>query len=89
MSQQSFGSIGPFDAEAEDLTSYEDHFRLYLTANGITDDDKQQAIFLTCGTATASLFGSLATPKKPSDLPIADLLKLAAAHYHPKPSLAV
>ena len=28
-------------------------------------------------------------PKKPSDLPIADLLKLAAEYYHPKPSLAV
>ena len=42
-----------------------------------------------CGTATYSLFRSLAVPKKPSDIPIADLLKLAAAHYHPKPSLAV
>ena len=36
-----------------------------------------------------TLFRSLATRKKPSDLPIANLLKLAAAHYHPKPSLAV
>ena len=90
MSQQNFGNIGPFNAAVEDWTSYEECFHLYLTTNGITDDDKKQAIFLTtCGTATYTLFRSLAAPKKPSDLPIADLLKLAAVHYHPKLSLAV
>ena len=90
MSQQSFGNIGPLDATAEDWTSYEERFKLYLTANGITDDEKKRAIFLmTCGATAYSLFRSLSAPKKPSDLPIADLLKLAAAHYHPQPSLAV
>ena len=56
----------------------------------ITDDDKKQGKFLTtCGAATYTLFRNLAAPKKPSEVPIADLMKLAAAHYHPKPSLAV
>ena len=90
MSQQSYGNIGPFDSAVKDWTSYEERFRLFFTTNGITDDDKKQAIFLTtCGTATYILFNSLAAPKKPSNLAIADLLKLAAAHYHLKPSPAV
>ena len=42
MSQQSYGNIGPFDSPAEDWMSYEERFRLYFTANGITDDDKKQ-----------------------------------------------
>ena len=43
----------------------------------------------TCGAATYTLFRSLVEPKKSSEVPIAELMKLAAAHYHPKPSLAV
>ena len=42
-----------------------------------------------CGTATYTLFRSLTTPKKLSEVYIAELSKLAAAHYHPKPSLAI
>ena len=45
MSQQSFGSIGPFNSAVEDWTSYEEGFRLFFTANEITDDDKKEAIF--------------------------------------------
>ena len=90
MSQQSFGNIGAFNAAVEDRTSYEERFRLFLTANGITDDNKKQAIFLTTSsTETYLLFRSLAALKKPSDLLIADLLKIAAECYYPKPSLGV
>ena len=74
---------------SEDWTSYKERLRLFFTANWITDEDKQAVFLTTCGAATYTLFCSLAVPKKPSIVPVADLLKLASAHYHPKPSLAV
>ena len=82
--------MGPFDPSTENWISYEERFRLYLTANEVTSDEKKQAIFLTtCGTSTYNLLRSLAAPKKPPELPFAELVKLAAGHYHPKPSLAI
>ena len=90
MFQQNYRTIGLFDASVEDWTSYEEHFRLYFTPNKITDDDKKRATFLTrCAAVTYTLFQSLAALKKPIKISIAELLKLAAAHYHPKPTLAV
>ena len=51
---------------------------------------EEVSYFLTmCVATTYTLFRSLATPKIPSGILIAELLKLAAAQYHPKPSLAV
>ena len=77
----------PFDPSTEDWISYEERFRLYLGANEVTSDEKEQAIFLTtCGTSTDNLLRSLAAPKKPPELPFAELVQLAAEHYHPKPS---
>ena len=82
--------MGPFDPSAKDWISYKEHFRLYFTANEVTSDEKQQAIFLTtCDTMTHKLLRSLAAKKKPSELTFAELVKLAAGHYHPKLSLAV
>ena len=90
MTQQSFGIVGPFDSAIEDWTSYEERFRLFFKANDIKDDGKQLAIFLTtCGAATYKLLRSLAAPRKPADVSLTDLWKLASEHYHPKPSLAV
>lgn len=87
---QSYGTIGPFDAATEDWTSYEQRFTFFFTASKITNADNKQAILLTIyGAATYTLFRSLAAPKKPSEVPIADLLKLAAAHYDPKLSQGV
>ena len=82
--------MGPFDPSTENWISYEERFRLYLAANEVASDEKKQAIFLTtCGTSTYNLLRSLAAPKKPPELTFAELVKLAAGHYHPKPSLAV
>ena len=87
MSQQSYGTIGSFDATAEDWISYKERFRLYFTANEIPDNENKETIFLTtCGAVTYSLIHNLAAPKKPSEHSFAELLKLAAAHYHLKPS---
>ena len=90
MSSPNFGVMGPFDPSAENCISYEERFRLYLTANEVTSDEKKQAVFLTtCGTSTYNLFRSLAAPRKPPELSFAELVKLAAGHYHPEPSQAV
>ena len=79
-----------FDSAIEDWTSYEERFRLFFEANDIKDNGKQLAIFLTtCGAATYKLLRSLAAPKKPADVSLTELWKLAAEHYHPQPSLAV
>ena len=82
--------MGPFDPSTENWISYEERFRLYLTANEVASDERKQAIFLTtCGTSTYNLLRSLAALKKPPELTFAELVKLAAGHYHPKPSLAI
>ena len=79
MSRSNFGVIGQFDPSAENWISYEEHFRLYFTAKEITSDEKKQVIFLkTCGTSSYNLLRSLASPKKPSELSFAELVKLAA-----------
>ena len=90
MSSPNFGVMSPFDPSTENWIFYEERFRLYLTANEVTSDEKKEAIFLTtCGTSTYNLLRSLAATKKPPELPFAELVKLAAGHYHPKPSFAV
>ena len=90
MSNPNLGVIGPFDPSTENWISYEERFRLNRTANEVTSDERKQAIFLTtCGTSTYNLLRSLAAPKKPPELSLAELVKLAAGHYHAKPSLAM
>ena len=90
MAQTNFGTVGPFNPGVEDWISYEQHFKFYLTANDVAFDKKQRAIFVTtCGATTYSLVCSLAVPKRPSELTFAEIIKLAAEHYHLNPSLAV
>ena len=91
MSQQSYGTVGLFDAAAKDWTSYEERFRLFSppTRSPMMTRSMQGIFLTTCGAATYTLFRNLAAPKKPSEVPIADLMTLATAHYHPKPSLSV
>ena len=90
MAQLNCRTVGPFLPAVEDWISYEERLRFYLTANKVDADDKQRDIFLTiCGTMTYSLVHSLTALKKPSELTFAEIIKLGAEHYYPRPSLAV
>ena len=54
------GSIGEFDTDKEDWTSYTERLQQYFTANEVTDAAKQRAVLLSiCGPATYQLIRNL------------------------------
>ena len=60
----------------------------YLTANGITDEDKQRAILLSaCGITTYKLPKTLVAPIELTSKSFSDLIKLAQEHHNLKPSV--
>ena len=62
----------------------------YFAANKIEDADQQRAILLSvCGPATYRLIRNLVSPKKPTELKIADFITIVQKHHDPKPSMIV
>ena len=84
------GSIGEFQGHPEGWTEYIERLECYFTANDVATDEKRRAILLAyCGDATYSTIRSLVAPRKPTEVPYDDLVKLAQAHYNPRPSQIV
>ncbi|MPC36348.1 hypothetical protein E2C01_029804 [Portunus trituberculatus] len=86
-----FGHIGEFDEF--DKSAWEewcDRLEQYFLTNKVEDDAVKRAVFLSSvRAATYSTLSSLCSPKKPKELPFAELLKLLQGHYAPKPSTVV
>ena len=83
-------SIGEFQRNPEGWTEYIEQLECYFTANDVATNEKRRAILLACcGDATYSIICSLAAPRKPTEVPYNDLVKLAQAHYSPRPSQIV
>ncbi|KAG5840261.1 hypothetical protein ANANG_G00186940 [Anguilla anguilla] len=73
-----------FNEANESFTIYEERFAQFIEANGI-EEGKQRAVFLSVvGPKTFSLLTDLVAPKKPSETPLADLLKVLRDFYVPK-----
>ena len=84
------GSIGEFQGHPEGWTEYIERLECYFTANDVATDEKRRAILLAyCGDATYSTIRSLVAPRKLTEVPYDDLVKLAQAHYNPRPSQIV
>ena len=84
------GSIGEFQGNPEGWTEYIKRLERYFTANDGATNKKRRAIFLACcGDVTYSIIRSLAAPRKPTEIPYNDFVKLAQAHYNPRPSQIV
>ena len=79
------GSIGEFDSEKEDWTSYTG-VEEYFVANDVDDATKQRAILLSnCGSSTYQLAKQLFSPTKLKELTYKAVVEWLARHFSPKP----
>ena len=84
------GRLDAFDVESDEWPQYEERMLCYFEANGITDEVRMRAIFLsTVGARTYKLLRSLVAPAKPRDKSFRDLQRALSDHYAPKPSVTV
>ena len=84
------GTIGEYDPDKEDWTSYTEHLCEYFIANDVKADNKKKAILLSVvGAATYQLIRNLSAPGKPADKSFEDLTKLVTTHYKPAPSVII
>jgi hypothetical protein len=82
-----FGNVGEFVPSQEEWTQYEDRISHFFTANGIEDDDKKRAVFLSMvGPSTYKLLCNLITLKKPGELLYDQLVQALRKHHNPTPS---
>ena len=71
-----FGCLEPFDATSEDWSGYMERMGEFFVANGITEDRKQVAVFLSSfGPSTYRLLKNLLAPSVPSSIDITVALK--------------
>ena len=67
-SQTLVGQIIAFYAEEEEWSIFVEQFEQYFDANGITENGKRQAIFLSvCGKRRYCVIRNLVNPNKPAD----------------------
>ena len=84
------GTIGEFDPEKEDWTSYTERLQQYFTANDVDNASKQRAILLSvCRPKTYQLIRNLIAPAKPVTKSLEEIVQLVQEHHHPKPSAIV
>ena len=85
------GRIEEFDGSKEaDWQQYVEHLAHFFTANGITDADKKQAVFLSViGAATYKTLRSILSPAKQGDKTYEELIEKLSRHFHPAPSKIV
>ena len=82
------GSVGEFAVGGkESFESYLERVELFFTANGVVDDVKKKAIFLTvCGSELYQLIRNLVTPSKPVDKTLKEITDAVSSHISPKPN---
>ena len=84
------GSLGEFDGNQEEWTSYMERMDQYFTANNITNPVKMYAILLSsCGSSTYKLIWSQVAPDKHTERSYSELVTLVGENYHSKPSMTV
>ena len=81
------GTIGEFQEGREDWKQYTERLQHFMDANGITDEDRKRAVFLTViGPKAYKLLASLVAPAKPGEKAYGDLVKVMSEHQNPLPS---
>ena len=82
-----FGKIYPFNPSQDDWPLYVERLRHVFVANGITEETKKQAIFLSViGPSNYKLLSSLLAPNKPGDKEYNTLVNKFSEHFTPAPS---
>ena len=73
--------------DKEDWNQYAERLEHFFTANGITSDEKKQAVFLTIiGAKAYKQLRSLIAPAKPGEKDFTVLAEAMKNHYTPAPS---
>ncbi|XP_018574450.1 uncharacterized protein LOC108913383 [Anoplophora glabripennis] len=77
------GTIEPFNTgEPLKWKTYMERFQFFITANGITDETKKKAVFLSiCGPSTYDIIHSLIAPQAVSDVDLAVITEKLSAHF--------
>ena len=85
------GSVSEFNSAQEDWRhSYAERLEQYFAANDVKDEEKMRVILLSvCGPSTYRLMRNLCAPAKPTKKSYAQLVKLVADHFNPRPSVIV
>ncbi len=83
--QRIVSSIGPFDTNVEDWTSYSERLEQYFVANGIPEDKKVAGLIGEIGGETYKLLRKLTFPAKPSTKSYTELVELLQKHLAPPP----
>lgn len=81
-----FGSIEQFDPQQGTFSEYQERVEFYFTANGITDEERKRAIFLTVvGPSQFRSLKDLCAPSPISDKTYDELCTRLRQHHEPKP----
>ena len=80
------GQVEAFQPGVDDWEQYTERLGQYFAANGIEDDDKKLAVFLTVvGAKTYTLLSDLLAPEKPATKSYIELVEVLKTHLKPKP----
>ena len=81
------GTIGPFQHEKEDWTSYTERLEQYFAASDVQNAVKQRALLLSsCGASTYQAIRNLTAPNKLTERTFKEIVALVKDHYCPPPS---
>ena len=86
MAANQIGQIEPFEIGSGDWELYAERLEQFLLANGIDDDRKKVAVFVTViGAKAYALLRNLVARTKPYEKRYEELVEVMQAHLKPKP----
>ena len=82
-----FGKINSFNPSQDEWPLYVERLGHVFVANGITEEEKKRAVFLSViGASTYKLLSSLLAPVKPGEKSYTFLIDTHSEHFNPAPS---
>ena len=82
-----FGKINSFNPSQDEWPLYVERLGHVFVANGIIEEEKKRAVFLSViGASTYKLLSSLLAPVKPGEKSYTFLVDTLSEHFNPAPS---
>lgn len=79
------GSVGPFDENVEQWSSYTERFGYFVLANEIEDEKKVPTFLSVIGPKTFNLLRNLVQPATPGSKTFDEIVDTLTKHFSPKP----
>lgn len=79
------GSVGPFDENVEQWSSYTERFGYFVQANGIEDEKVVPTFLSVIGPKTFNLLRNLVQPATPGSKTFKEIVDNLTNHFSPKP----